>query len=266
MATTHQSLEAPIPLPGIKYIISIGSGKGGVGKSTITANLALALQKTGAKVGLLDADIHGPSIPRLFGCLHQHPNFNENQKIEPLVRYGIKLMSIGFLVEETTAIIWRGPMLFKALDQFFNDVEWGELDYLLIDLPPGTGDVQLTMAQKVPVNGALVVTTPQNMSLSDVKKAVDMFEKMNIPIIGVIENMAYLITLGQKEKIQLFPKGELNQYLDEHKIKKIVELPFYPTLAITSEAGIPILESDPKGDEAKVFSQMAALIRDQLKI
>lgn len=179
------------PIAGIKRIIAVGSGKGGVGKSTVAANLALGLKKLGQKVGLLDADLYGPSMPRLFGALHQRPVVDENQKIQPLVRHGVKLMSMGFLVDEDSAVIWRGPMLFKAMDQFFRDVDWGDLDILIIDLPPGTGDIALTVAQKVPVDGAVTVCTPQNIALIDAKKSIDMFEKTNVKNLGVVENMAY---------------------------------------------------------------------------
>jgi ATP-binding protein involved in chromosome partitioning len=196
------------PIPGVKKIIAVASGKGGVGKSTVATNLALALREYG-NVGLLDADIYGPSLPRMMGALNQKPTVSEGNKITPVTRYGIKMMSIGFLVEESAAIVWRGPMLFKAMDQFFKDVQWGELDYLVIDLPPGTGDVQLSLVQKVPVNYAVIVTTPQNIALIDAKKAIDMFERTGVRIAGVIENMSYMLNPATGEKIQLFPRGEI---------------------------------------------------------
>src|ERR1035437_10121281 len=170
------------PIPGVKHIIAVGSGKGGVGKSTIAVNLALALQKTGLKVGILDGDVYGPSVPRILGAMSAKPEVSADKKIQPVLRYGMKTMSFGYLVEEGTAAVWRGPMLFKAMDQFFRDVNWGELDYLIVDLPPATGDVGLTLAQKVPVSGAIVVSTPQNVSLADAKKAMDMFERTNVRI------------------------------------------------------------------------------------
>lgn len=240
------------PVPGVKKIIAVGSGKGGVGKSTVSVNLALALKNKGLKVGLLDADIYGPSVPRLMGALNEKVAISEDGgKMLPVKRQGLSLMSIGFIVEEGAAVVWRGPMLFKAMDQFFRDTQWGELDVLLIDLPPGTGDVALTMAQKVPVDGAIVVCTPQNLALADAKKAFDMFEKVNVPILGAIENMAYLEKDG--EKIQLFPRGELNQYLDVKKITKLGVIPFDPAIGLSSEAGLPFVTSH--SDSA--FTQIA---------
>jgi ATP-binding protein involved in chromosome partitioning len=245
------------PIPGVKKIIAVASGKGGVGKSTVAANLALALREHG-EVGLLDADIYGPSLPRMMGALNQKPAVSEGNKITPVERYGIKMMSIGFLVNEDSAIVWRGPMLFKAMDQFFRDVQWGNLDYLIIDLPPGTGDVQLSLVQKVPVSSAVVVTTPQNISLIDAKKAIDMFERTGVKISGVVENMAYMINPATQEKMQLFPKGELNSYLDTKKIPKLAEIPFNPSVSLGSEAGVPIVESNSTGVEAQCFKALAA--------
>jgi ATP-binding protein involved in chromosome partitioning len=244
-------------IPGVKKIIAVASGKGGVGKSTVATNLALALREHGS-VGLLDADIYGPSLPRMMGALNQKPMVSEGNKITPISRYGVKVMSIGFLVEEGSAVVWRGPMLFKAMDQFFRDVQWGELDYLVIDLPPGTGDVQLSLVQKVPVNYAVIVTTPQNISLIDAKKAIDMFERTGVRIAGVVENMAHMLNPATNEKIQLFPKGELNSYLDSKKMSKLAEVPFNPSVSLGSEAGIPIVESNPEGVEAQVFKLLAA--------
>lgn len=245
------------PIEGIKNIIVVGSGKGGVGKSTVTVNLAAALKNKGQKVGVLDADIYGPSLPRMMGALGQKPPINEDNKIQPLVRMGMKLMSMGFLVDEGEAMIWRGPMLFKAMDQFFRDVDWGELDYLLIDLPPGTGDIALTAAQKVPINGAIVVCTPQNVALVDAKKAINMFDQINVPLLGVVENMAYFKATPEAEPQNLFPRGELNTWLETHKIPKLSELPFEPSVGLSGEAGIPIVESHPKSATAQGFEQMA---------
>lgn len=258
MSTNPFDRQAPIS--GIKKIIVVGSGKGGVGKSTIAANIALALKAEGMKVGLLDADVYGPSIPRLFGAINQKPAF-ENNRIEPLVRYGLKLMSMGFLVEEKQAVVWRGPMLFKAFEQFFRDVLWGDLDYLIIDLPPGTGDVALTIAQKVPVAGAIVVCTPQNLALVDAKKAIDMFKQIHIPLFGVIENMSHFIAPGSDEKLALFPKGELNAYLDAHNISKLAEIAFDPQIGLATEAGIPNMVSAPDGEIAETFRMIARAIK-----
>lgn len=251
------------PIKGVKKIIAVASGKGGVGKSTVATNLALALRAYGS-VGLLDADIYGPSLPRMMGALNQKPTVSEGNKITPVNRYGVKVMSIGFLVDEGSAIVWRGPMLFKAMDQFFRDVQWGELDYLVIDLPPGTGDVQLSLVQKVPVDTAVVVTTPQNISLIDAKKAIDMFERTGVKIAGIVENMSYMLNPANGEKIQMFPKGELNSYLDAKKLTKLVEVPFNPSVSMGSEAGVPIVESHPTGFETACFNELALKVTQQL--
>lgn len=269
MNTGHTANPSPFDqqraISGVKHIIAVSSGKGGVGKSTVATNLALALGKK-SKVGLLDADIYGPSIPRMLGSLNQKPNITADQRLEPITRYGVKLMSIGFIVEESAAVVWRGPMLFKAMDQFLRDVNWGELDYLVIDLPPGTGDIQLTLSQRVPVAGAVVVSTPQNISLTDVKKAIDMFNRVAVPILGIVENMAYMLNPANGEKMQLFPKGELEGYMDAKKITKLGEIPFHPHVALSSEAGIPIVESNPSSVEAKEFFKIADHLREVLKV
>ncbi|OFZ12114.1 MAG: hypothetical protein A2Z20_07250 [Bdellovibrionales bacterium RBG_16_40_8] len=249
--------EHQAPIPGITNIIIVGSGKGGVGKSTVAANIALALKAEGKRVGLLDADIYGPSVPRIFGAINQPPVTGPDSKIAPIVRHGLKLMSMGFLINENQAVVWRGPMLFKAIEQFFHDVTWGELDYLVIDLPPGTGDVALTIAQKVPVTGAIVVCTPQNLALVDAKKAIDMFKQIKVPIVGVIENMAHFTPPGTKDKIALFPKGDLNIYLDANGIKKIAEIPFDPQIGLAIEAGMPSVISASESDISKIFSKIA---------
>lgn len=251
------------PIPGVKHIIAVSSGKGGVGKSTVATNLALALSKK-SKVGLLDADIYGPSIPRMMGAMNQKPDITADQKIQPLIRYGMKLMSIGFIIEENSAVVWRGPMLFKAMDQFFRDVQWGELDYLIVDMPPGTGDIQLSLAQKVPVAGSVVVSTPQNVSLVDAKKAIDMWGRVAVPILGMVENMSYMINPANGEKMQLFPKGEMDQYLDSKKIAKLGDIPFNPHVSLSGEAGIPIVEGNPTSAEAQAFFKVADSIRAKL--
>lgn len=262
MATLNQNpFQQQAPIPGVKRIIAISSGKGGVGKSTVTSHLAHALSKK-FRVGILDADIYGPSQPRMMGALHQKPEITTDQKMIPIVRYGIKIMSIGFLIEEESAVVWRGPMLFKAMDQFFRDVQWGELDYLLVDLPPGTGDVQLSLVQKVPVDGAVVVTTPQNISLADVKKAVDMFQRVNTRILGVVENMAFYHHPQTNEKLEMFPRGELKQYMDAKQLKSLGEISFTPSLGLSSEAGIPLTESYPTAPESIEFNRIADLLSE----
>lgn len=265
MATPSQNpFDQQQGIPNVKHIIAVSAGKGGVGKSTVAVNLALALAKKN-KVGLLDADIYGPSVPRMLGAINQKPLVSENNRIEPVTRFGVKIMSLGFLVEESSAIVWRGPMLFKAMDQFLRDVNWGELDYLVVDLPPGTGDVQLSLAQKVPVSSAIMVSTPQNLSLIDVKKAIDMWKRVNITVMGLVENMAYFSAPGG-ERVQLFPKGELDGYLDSQKIKKLIEIPFNPAVGLGSEAGIPVVESYPSSPEAQAFFTLADQVRTHLTI
>jgi len=249
------------PIPGVQKIIAVGSGKGGVGKSTLAVNLAMALQMRGLKVGVLDADIYGPSLPRLLGATNAKPEVDANKKIQPVLRYGMKTMSLGYLVEEGLAAVWRGPMLFKAMEQFFRDVNWGELDYLIVDLPPGTGDVGLTLAQKVPVFGAIVVCTPQNLALADAKKAMDMFERTNVRVLGVVENMSYLNGPGG-EKVQLFPRGDLDAYLDVKKIRKLAQIPFFPEIGMSAEAGVPVLQSHSDDETARAFVDLAALITE----
>ncbi len=251
--------EKQAHIPGIKSIIAVGSGKGGVGKSTVSANLALALASLGKSVGLLDADIFGPSVPRLFGLLNQKPPLTPEGKILPHQRYGVKLMSMGFLVGEDSALIWRGPMLFKALEQLLKDVAWGDLDVLIMDLPPGTGDVPLTLAQKTPISGAIAVTTPQNLALSDCKKSIDMFQKLQIPVLGLVENMSYL-QADNGATMNLFPKGDLDKYLAEQNIPKLAELPFLPSLAQSSEIGIPLFETNPKNPAVEKFRQLGKAV------
>lgn len=260
MAQPPNPFEQQQPIPNVKHIIAVSSGKGGVGKSTVSTNLALALSKK-FKVGLLDADIYGPSIPRMLGALNQKPELNADQKLMPIVRYGMKLMSIGFLIDDQAAVVWRGPMLFKAMDQFLRDVDWGELDYLIVDLPPGTGDIQLSLAQKVPIAGAIAVTTPQNVALVDVKRALDMWNRVSVPILGVVENMSYMLNPVNGEKIQLFPKGELDAYVDAKKLKKLAQIPFNPSVSLGSEAGVPIVESHPTSPEAKALFELADLVQ-----
>ena len=255
------------PLPHVKHIIAIGSGKGGVGKSTVAVNLALALKQKDLKIGLLDSDLYGPSLPRMLACLNQKLDIDEqSKKIIPLKRFGIKVMSMGLLVEEDLPVIWRGPMLFKAVDQFLKEVDWGQLDFLVVDLPPGTGDVVLTLAQKVPLSGGIVVCTPQNIALIDAKKALNMLAHLKIPCLGVVENMAHFKTKAEKEPIALFPKGQLDVYLKANNIQKLACVPFQPDIGLSCESGVPFMESHPKSEEGYAFSQMADSILKLLKI
>jgi len=264
MAQPPNPFEQQRPIEGVRNIIAVSSGKGGVGKSTVASNLALALRKLGLKVGLLDADIYGPSVPRMWGALQQKPELDDHRQIIPIERLGVRLMSIGFLVDDDLAVVWRGPMLFKAMDQFLRDVRWGDLDVLLVDLPPGTGDIQLSLAQKVPVAGAIAISTPQNVSLTDVKKAIDMWARVNVPLLGVIENMSYFAPQGESgERIQLFPKGSLDHYLAEKNLRKLGEIPFHPNVGVGSEAGIPVVETHPQSAEAKAFMAIAETLQSK---
>lgn len=262
MAQAPNPFEKQNAIPGVKHIIAVASGKGGVGKSTVASNLAVSLAKH-LKVGLLDADIYGPSVPRMLGCLQQKPEVDNDNKIQPLVRHSTKLMSIGFLVDEEAAIVWRGPMLFKAIDQFLRDVDWGDLDVLIVDLPPGTGDVQLSLAQKVPLSGAIIVSTPQNVALADVKKSIDMFKRINTPILGLVENMSYFLQ-NNNERIEMFPKGELNSYLEKSRIQKLAEIPFHPPVSFGGEMGIPVVISQPEAESAKAFQQLTQNVLELL--
>ncbi len=253
-------------VPNVKHLIAVGSGKGGVGKSTISANLALALSKLGYRVGLLDADIYGPSVPTLLGIKGERVHVDEENRIIPIEKYGIKTLSIGFLLpSEDTPVIWRGPMLMRALTQFLFDVRWGELDFLVLDLPPGTGDVQLTLAQNVYMSGAIVVTTPQDVALADVKKAVAMFKEVDIPILGVIENMAYFVCPDSGKRYYIFGKGRVPEFATTYGLKVLGSIPIDPDLAETSDMGIPVVESHPDSESSKAFIGMAKLISDILQ-
>ncbi len=265
MAQTSNPFDQQTSIPGVKSIIAVSSGKGGVGKSTVSVNLALALADMGVKTGLLDADIYGPSIPRMMGLLNQKPEVNEKKRILPLERYGVRVMSIGFLVEEDLAVVWRGPMLFKAMNQFLHEVDWGELDILIVDLPPGTGDVQLSLVQKVPVQGAISVCTPQNLALADVKKSIDMFERTGVRILGVVENMSSFTPPGQSQPIQLFPKGQLDDYLKQKNLEKLAEIPFDPQLGQAAEMGVPASKDPSKSPAAAAFRRLAEQVRELSK-
>jgi len=252
-------------VPGIKHLVAVGSGKGGVGKSTVAANLALALAKLGYRVGLLDADIYGPSVPTLLGLKGERATVNERNKIVPVEKFGIKVLSIGFMLpSEDTPVIWRGPMLMKALTQFLFDVEWGELDFLVLDLPPGTGDVQLTLAQNVEMSGAVVVTTPQDVALADVKKATSMFREVQIPVLGVIENMAYFICPNDGQKYYIFGKGRVAEFASAYGLKILGSIPIDPEVSERSDKGEPIVIGSPDSEVAKAFMGIAKVLAQEL--
>jgi len=250
-------------IPGVKAIVAVASGKGGVGKSTVSVNLALGLAKLGRRVGLLDADIYGPSIPRMMG-LTGKPESKDGKKLIPKESYGIKTMSIGYLVNEDTPMIWRGPMVQSALTQMMNDVEWGELDVLIVDMPPGTGDAQLTMAQRVPLTGAVVVSTPQEIALIDARKGFAMFEKTHIPIFGIVENMAYFVSPGSGEKSYIFGEGGARRMAEKLGCDFLGEVPLHITVRETSDTGQPVVATAPDSEEAQPFLKIAARVAEHI--
>jgi ATP-binding protein involved in chromosome partitioning len=246
-------------IPGVRNTIAVASGKGGVGKSTVAVNLAVALARAGARVGLLDADIYGPSIPMMFGINEQPSAYMENGKTRmlPCDNFGVKVMSIGFLVEADAAVIWRGPMAAGALKQFLTDVEWGELDYLIFDLPPGTGDIQLTLSQTLPLTGAVVVTTPQDISLADARKGVRMFERVSVPILGIVENMSYHICPHCGTRDEIFGNGGGRAAAADLNVPFLGEIPIVTRLRESCDRGVPIVEMEPDGEVAKRFMEVA---------
>lgn len=255
------------PLGKVKNIIAVASGKGGVGKSTVATNLALALAKTGSKVGLLDADIYGPSMPIMMGLKGERPGALEEggkTKIVPIEKFGVKMLSIGFFIEENKALMWRGAMASNALQQLFNDAVWGELDYMVLDLPPGTGDIHLTLVQSVPVTGAVIVTTPQNVALADVRKAADMFknDSIKVPILGVVENMAYFTPAELPDnKYYIFGKGGGQIVANELGVDLIGQLPIVESIAVGGDSGVPIV-MDPQSPVTEEFMKMANALKD----
>nr|WP_238394557.1 iron-sulfur cluster carrier protein ApbC [Pseudoxanthomonas wuyuanensis] len=251
------------PLPRVRNIIAVGSGKGGVGKSTTAVNLALALQLEGARVGVLDADVYGPSIPAMLG-LSGKPESPDNKSIEPMRAFGVEAMSIGFLVEADTPMIWRGPMATSALTQLLNDTLWGDLDYLLIDLPPGTGDIQLTLAQKIPVAGAVIVTTPQDIATLDAKKALKMFEKVDVPVLGIIENMAVHTCSNCGHVEHLFGEGGGQRMAAQYGVPLLGSLPLDIAIREQGDAGQPVVVSAPDSAVAQAYRQTARVMAARL--
>jgi ATP-binding protein involved in chromosome partitioning len=245
-----------ISLPNIGAIIAVASGKGGVGKSTTSVNLALAMAADGKRVGLLDADIYGPSIPRMLGITDK-PNSDSDNKIQPLENYGIRCMSMGFLVEEETPVIWRGPMATGALEQLLRDVAWGELDVLVIDMPPGTGDIHLSLAQRVPLTGAVIVSTPQDIALLDARKGLNMFRKVDVPVLGLIENMSYFLCPHCGERSDIFSHGGAESEAQRLDVPFLGAIPLDIQIRETSDSGNPIVVSDPTSDHAQVYLGIA---------
>jgi ATP-binding protein involved in chromosome partitioning len=250
-------------VPGLARIVAVASGKGGVGKSTCSVNLACALEQLGARVGLLDCDIYGPSIPLMMG-IKQRPTISPEQKMVPPSNYGVKLMSIGFLLEGDQPVIWRGPMIAKTIQQFFHAVEWGELDYLLVDLPPGTGDAQLSLCQTVPLGGGIIVTTPQEASLGVVRKGIAMFEKVNVPILGIVENMSYFTAPGG-ERIEIFGHGGGRAEAERQNVPFLGEIPIYTEIRIGGDQGQPVVVTGRGTPPAEAFLRIAEELRDTMR-
>jgi ATP-binding protein involved in chromosome partitioning len=262
-APLHEEAQTrPNLIPGVKHVIAVSSGKGGVGKSTVSVNLAVAMGLHGAKVGLLDADIYGPNIPMMMG-VEKTPEQQEG-KISPAESHGIKLISMGFFVPEDQAVVWRGPMVHTAIQQLFRDVLWGELDYLLIDLPPGTGDAQLTLSQLVPLAGAITVTTPQEVALHDVRKGMMMFQKVNVPLLGIVENMSYFVCGHCGERTEIFAHGGGERAAEKLGVPFLGRVPIDPAIREGGDTGRPLVIAHPESPQAKAFRDIAAKIMAQL--
>jgi ATP-binding protein involved in chromosome partitioning len=255
----------PAGIPGVAAIIAVASGKGGVGKSTVAVNLALSLRDIGLKVGILDADIYGPSLPRLL-AIREKPQTAGGTRLKPILRYGMPVMSIGFLIEEETPMIWRGPMVTSALTQMLREVEWGSLDVMVVDMPPGTGDAQLTMAQQVPLKGAVIVSTPQDLALIDARRGIAMFRRVNVPVIGIVENMSTFICPHCGTRSDIFGHGGARAEAERLGVPFLGEVPLALAIREKSDAGTPVVASDPDGPQAQSFRDIAARVRDELRV
>ena len=251
-------------VPGIEAIIAVASGKGGVGKSTTAANLALGLAANGLKVGVLDADIYGPSMPKLLG-IHGKPETVDGKILKPKENYGLKVMSMGFLVDEETPMIWRGPMVMSALTQMLREVEWGPLDVLVVDMPPGTGDAQLTMAQQVPLAGAVIVSTPQDLALIDARKGLNMFRKVDVPLLGIVENMSYFIAPDTGKRYDIFGHGGAQKEAERLGVPFLGAVPLEMGIRESSDAGTPVVATRPDSEEARIYKEIAAKVWQQIE-
>ncbi|MBZ9813224.1 Mrp/NBP35 family ATP-binding protein [Mesorhizobium sp. CA7] len=251
-------------VPGIDAIIAVASGKGGVGKSTTAVNLALGLAANGLKVGVLDADIYGPSMPRLLN-IHGRPQTVDGKVLKPMQNYGLKVMSMGFLVDEETPMIWRGPMVMSALTQMLREVEWGPLDVLVVDMPPGTGDAQLTMAQQVPLAGAVIVSTPQDLALIDARKGLNMFKKVDVPLLGIVENMSYFLAPDTGKRYDIFGHGGARREAERLGVTFLGEVPLEMGIRESSDAGTPVVASKPEGAEAKIYRDIASKVWERVQ-
>ncbi len=255
--------EGPEAIAGVQNIVLVASGKGGVGKSTVASNLACALARSGARVGLMDADIYGPSVPTMLDA-HEQVFSKDGKTIDPIPKYGMKLMSMGFFLPPSKAMIWRGPMVHGAVTQFLKDVQWGELDYLVVDMPPGTGDAQLTMAQALKVTGAVIVSTPQTVALADVVRAKTMFDSVKIPVLGLVENMSYFVCDGCDKKHFLFDHGGAKAAAEQMDIPFLGELPLVPAVRECGDRGMPIVEAEPESPTAAAFVDLARDLAERI--
>ncbi|MGB7623803.1 MAG: iron-sulfur cluster carrier protein ApbC [Terriglobia bacterium] len=259
-----QGIPEKQAIPGIRNILVVGSGKGGVGKSTVAANLAISLAQMGARVGLMDGDIYGPNIPLMLGITEQP--IVQNERVVPVIKHGLKVISMGFFNRGDTPVIWRGPMLHSAIQQFLKQVSWGELDYLMVDLPPGTGDVQLTMVQSVPLTGAVVVSTPQDVALQDARKAIMMFKQMKVDILGVVENMSYFLCPQCHHRSDIFSHGGARKASEKFEVPFLGEIPLDVSIREGGDTGLPITISQPDSDLSKIFTRVAEQLAAQISI
>src|SRR5690242_8382170 len=259
----HPADKVQPGIPGVDAVIAVASGKGGVGKSTTAVNLALGLRDLGLKVGMLDADIYGPSLPKLL-AIREKPQTIGGTRLKPIERYGLTVMSIGFLIEEETPMIWRGPMVMSALTQMLREVEWGTLDVMVVDMPPGTGDAQLTMAQQVPLKGAVIVSTPQDLALIDARRGIAMFKRVNVPVLGIVENMSTFICPNCGTRSDIFGHGGARHEAERLGVPFLGEVPLEMSIRETSDAGLPIVATQPDSVSAAAYRAIAAKVRDQL--
>ena len=260
---TPRAGRAAQPIPGVKHIIAVASGKGGVGKSTVACNLAVGLAKLGLRIGVLDADLFGPSMPKLFGLSAKPEVAADGQKLVPLEAYGVKVMSIGFLIDEGAPVVWRGPLVISALNQLLREVAWGDLDVLVVDMPPGTGDTQLTMAQNVPLSGAVIVSTPQDLALIDARRGIAMFKQVQVPLIGIVENMSYFTT-PNGERVEIFGHGGGKAEAARQNVPFLGEIPLFTEIREGGDRGLPITVSTPNHPAGKAFIHIADTVRKNL--
>jgi ATP-binding protein involved in chromosome partitioning len=263
-AHAHPADKVQPGIPGVDAVIAVASGKGGVGKSTTAVNLALGLRDLGLKVGMLDADIYGPSLPKLL-AIKEKPQTIGGTRLKPIDRYGLSVMSIGFLIDEETPMIWRGPMVMSAITQMLREVEWGKLDVMVVDMPPGTGDAQLTMAQQVPLKGAVIVSTPQDLALIDARRGVAMFKRVNVPVLGIVENMSYFLCPSCGTRSDIFGYGGARKEAERQGVPFLGEVPLHMTIREKSDSGLPVVATEPDGPHAKIYREIAGKVLEQIR-